>query len=89
MRVPLPSEVPAESTRNLSTATAFSSSVRNRAVSGPEGMNQKANTAMTTVIKPSKKKILRHVFILPQGGILLRPIARSPPKAPLALAADM
>ena len=67
-------------------ANLRSSSFRKEAVPGVLGRTKKATTPRTIVKIPSKKKILRQVCMIPQGGILERPVARSPPKAPERLA---
>lgn len=64
-------------------ATRRSSGARKEAVPGDLGMRKKAETPTTKVIMPSKKKMLRQVWMIPQGGIRDKPVARRPPKAPL------
>jgi hypothetical protein len=64
-------------------ATRRSSGVRKEAVPGELGRKKKAKTPTRKVIMPSKKNMLRQVWMIPQGGICDNPVARRPPKTPL------
>jgi len=61
-------------------------------VPGLDGIIHGAKDPMNIVIKPSKKKMLRHVCIgvesVPQRGIRANPVASRPPNAPAIEAAE-
>ncbi len=61
----------------------FSSEVRNEAVAGELGRRRNAVRPRIMEMRPSKKNMLRQVWMTPHGGILVSPVARRPPKAPL------
>lgn len=66
-------------------ATCLASSVRKEAVFGGEGRITKTVTPRAVEMMPSKKKIFRHVWMMPHGGIWLNPDARRPPNALLTM----
>lgn len=66
------------------TATSRSSSVRKVAVWGDEGRIRNAAVPMMMEMSPSKKNMLRQVWMIPHCGTFVNPLARRPPNAPLA-----